>query len=354
MTQATLPEALMPQNVLNNMKSVYRYQSTHLVRSVIRRSGKTRFIKDTDWERGVFWSCAAAAWLATDDNEYRDGVLNYTLHTGFRTGPNARFADDHVCSQAYLAIYPLINQPEALESTIKAFDLMLEQPLAGRKDWWWCDSLFMAPPAFAALSAELNDPRYLEYMNKAFWDSVEYLRDPQTGLFYRDYRYIPDGEQNELREANGELVFWSRGVGWVIAAIPRILKSMPENYPDRSRYLTLFTELITEVIKYQQPDGFWRTSLLDPDSFPAPESSATALFSYGIAWGINLGILAKTDYLPILALAWDGLNSCIHSNGMLGWVQLPAFNPRDVKFEHNMDYGAGAYLLAASEILSLS
>lgn len=54
MTQQHLPEALQPQKVLDSMKSVYRYQSTHLVRSVIRRTGKTRFIKDTDWERGVF------------------------------------------------------------------------------------------------------------------------------------------------------------------------------------------------------------------------------------------------------------------------------------------------------------
>lgn len=353
MTQQHLPEALQPQKVLDSMKSVYRYQSTHLVRSVIRRTGKTRFIKDTDWERGVFWSCVTAAWRATQDNEYRDGALDYTLHTGFRTGPNPRFADDHVCCQAYLDVYPLINQPEALESTIKTFDLMLEQPLPGRKDWWWCDSLFMAPPAFAALSAQLNDPRYLDYMHSAYWDSVENLKDQETGLFYRDYRYIPDGKGGELREANGHKVFWSRGVGWVLASVPRILTSMPDDYPHRQQYVDLFTELAAEVIKYQQADGFWRTSMLDPDNFPSPESSATALFCYGLAWGINQGILAKADYLAVVERAWKALDGCIHPNGMLGWVQLPAFNPRDVKFEHNMDYGAGAYLLAGSEIIKL-
>ncbi|MEX6369007.1 hypothetical protein AB6F62_13345 [Providencia huaxiensis] len=52
--------------------------------------------------------------------------------------------------------------------------------------------------------------------------------------------------------------------------------------------------------------------------------------------------------LPLLEKSWCALQSCIHPNGMLGWVQLPAFNPRDVKYDHNMDYGAGAYLLAAS------
>ncbi|MDO6541592.1 glycoside hydrolase family 88/105 protein [Photobacterium sanguinicancri] len=342
------------QAILDTMKRVYRYQAANQTRSVIRRSGKTRFIKDTDWERGVFWSCTSAAWLATDDSEYLDGVMNYALHTGFRAGPNARFADDHICCQAYLDVYPVVNQVEALEPTIKALDLMVETPELGRKDWWWCDSLFMAPPAFAALSQQTGDNKYLDYMNTAYWDSVEHLFDPETGLFYRDHRYIPDGSGNELREVNGNKVFWSRGIGWVLASVPRLLARMPEDYSERGRYLELFNNLAAEVVKYQQDDGFWRTSLLDPDNFPAPESSATALFCYGLAWGINTEQLDRDTYLPVVEKAWAALQGCIHDNGMMGWVQLPAFNPRDVKFEHNIDYGAGAFMLAATEVAKLA
>ncbi|MGR5126385.1 glycoside hydrolase family 88/105 protein [Photobacterium swingsii] len=342
------------QAILDTMKRVYRYQAANQTRSVIRRSGKTRFIKDTDWERGVFWSCTSAAWLATDDSEYLDGVMNYALHTGFRAGPNARFADDHICCQAYLDVYPVVNQVEALEPTIKALDLMVENPELGRKDWWWCDALFMAPPVFAALSQQTGDSKYLDYMNTAYWDSVDHLFDPETGLFYRDHRYIPDGSGNELREANGNKVFWSRGIGWVLASVPRLLARMPEDYSERDRYLELFNNLAAEVVKYQQADGFWRTSLLDPDNFPAPESSATALFCYGLAWGINTEQLDRDTYLPVVEKAWAALQGCIHDNGMMGWVQLPAFNPRDVKFEHNIDYGAGAFMLAATEVAKLA
>ena len=342
------------QQVLDTMKRVYRYQAANQTRSVVRRSGKTRFIKDTDWERGVFWSCTSAAWKATDDAEYLDGVMNYALHTGFRVGPNARFADDHICCQAYLDVYPVVNQIEALDSTVKALDLMVDNPEPGRKDWWWCDSLFMAPPSFAALTKQTGDSKYLDYMNVAFWDSVEHLFDPETGLFYRDHRYIPDGKGGELREANGEKVFWSRGIGWVLASVPRLMARLPEDYADKARYLALFKNLAAEVIKYQQADGFWRTSLLDPENFPAPESSATSLFCYGLAWGINNGELDRETYLPVLEKAWSALQTAIHDNGMMGWVQLPAFNPSDVKFEHNMDYGAGAFLLAATEVAHLA
>lgn len=356
---------LTKEHVLKQLKRVYRYQVANQTRSVIRRSGATRFIKDTDWERGVFWSSVSAAWMATDDQEYLNGVMNYTLHTGFRTGAFPRFADDHVCAQAYLDVYPTINIPEALEPTIKAFDIMLDEPKPGHRDWWWVDSLFMAPPAFAALSKVTGERKYVDYMHTAFWDAIDHLYDSETGLFYRDYRYMPTelGQKYrdefgnggaELREANGEKVFWSRGIGWMLAACPRILERVPESFEHRQSYIDLFTALAAEVIKYQHDDGFWRASLLDPESFPAPESSATSLFVFGLAWGLNNGVLDADIYRPVVLKAWEALETAIHDNGMIGWVQLPAFNPRDVKFEHNIDYGAGAFMLAATEMLDLA
>lgn len=345
--------SLTHEGILSDMLRVYRYQAANQTRSVLRSSGKTRFIKDTDWERGVFWSCVAAAWQATDDKTYLDGVLNYTLHTGFRTGPNARFADDMVCCQAYLALASCINQPEALTPTIDAVSKMVDAPAPGREDWWWCDALFMAPPVFSTLSAITGDNRYVDYMDTAFWDAVAWLRDKESGLFYRDYRYIPDGNQSEMREQNGEKVFWSRGNGWVIAAIPRILATLPAEHPSHARYISLFREMAAAILPFQQQDGFWRASLLDPARFPAPESSGTALFCYALAWGIKNNVLPREQYQPAIEKAWLALQGCIQQNGMMGWVQLPAFNPRDVKAEHNIDYGAGVFLLAGSEMLAL-
>ncbi|MEZ5149009.1 MAG: glycoside hydrolase family 88 protein [Bacteroidales bacterium] len=47
------------------------------------------------------------------------------------------------------------------------------------------------------------------------------------------------------------------------------------------------------LMQSQGEDGFWRSSLLDPDEYPDPESSGTAFFTYGLAWGINNGNLDK-------------------------------------------------------------
>ena len=68
------------------MKRVYTWQRDNRTRFVIRSTGKKRFLRATDWERGVFWSSVADAWEKTNDQEYLDGLLDYTLNTGFRPG----------------------------------------------------------------------------------------------------------------------------------------------------------------------------------------------------------------------------------------------------------------------------
>lgn len=342
------------ESVAQAMRAVYDWQAANQTRSVQRRSGKIRFIKDTDWERGVFWSCVANAWTLTKDPEYLKGLTNYTLHTGFRPGPLPRFADDHVCIQAYMDVYPEFAVGDILDYSRKALDLMVENPQPGQVDWYWCDSLFMAPPSFHALSKVTGDDKYTQYAETAFWEALDHLWDPETDLVYRDARYIPNDEGSELREANGEKVFWSRGIGWVLAAVPRILRYVPQDYAATEKYLEMFKKLAAQVVKYQHEDGFWRTSLLDPASFPAPESSATALFVYGLAWGIAQGHLDRDTYLPYVVKGWQALLGSIHPNGMIGWVQLPAFNPRAVAFEDNIDYGAGAFLLAGCAVYELA
>lgn len=339
--------------IKTQMKRVYQWQVDNRTRFVIRSTGKKRFLRATDWERGVFWLSVAEAWKETQDANYFDGLMDWTLHTGFRAGHLPRFADDHVCMQAYIPMYANLDTPELVEYAQKALDIMIDEPKAGREDWWWCDSLFMAPPVFAGISAVTGDPKYIDYMDKAFWDAVDNLYDDETGLYYRDHRYIPNAEGTEFREANGEKVMWSRGLGWVLACVPRILEHMPVDYPTRDQYVSMFQSLAKEIVKYQQNDGFWRVSLLDPESYPMPESSATSLFVYGLAWGVNNGLLAEEDYLPVITKAWQAIETCIHENGMIGWVQLPAYNPREVEFDHNIDYGAGAFLLAATQMMKI-
>jgi rhamnogalacturonyl hydrolase YesR len=235
----------------------------------------------------------------------------------------------------------------------KTFDRMIAEPRQGRQEWYWCDALFMAPPVLARLSYATGDLRYLDFMNNLWWDTAELLYDGECALFYRDQNYIIQPDGTGPREKNGQKIFWSRGNGWVMAGIVRVLQFMPDDYHACKKFFRLFKEMAKAVSKLQHADGLWRASLLDPEHFPARETSGSALFCYAIAWGINNGILDRETFSPVVESVWQGLVDCVGPTGRLGWVQLPGDGARAVAKNDTMEYGSGAFLLAGSEIVKL-
>jgi len=141
--------------------------------------------------------------------------------------------------------------------------------------WCWADAIFMAPPAWAAISNVTGDPKYRQYAIEETDATIEYLYDEETGLFFRDSRYF------KYRTENGGKVMWSRGNGWVYAGLARFIESLPENDPARARYEELFVSMSEALISRQREDGYWPTSLDDAALFPNPETSGTAFFGFG-------------------------------------------------------------------------
>jgi rhamnogalacturonyl hydrolase YesR len=110
----------------------------------------------------------------------------------------------------------------------------------------------------------------------------------------------------------------------------------------------------------QRTDGYWNVSLQDPDHFGGKELSGTALFIYGMAWGINNNIIDKGIYLTSIQKAWNAMaKDCVHPDGALGYVQGTGKEPKDgqpVAYDHYPDfedYGVGCFLLAGSEIYKM-
>ena len=321
------------------MKKVCDWQLAHPVDINSRNSN--------GWARSAFYTGVMAAYTTTGDTRYLNHAMTWSEHNGWKRGNRPRHADDHTCGQTYLELYFIKKDPRMIADMIETFDAMIADPKPGRVDWWWCDALFMAPPALARLARATENPKYLDFLHKLWWDTTDFLFDDDEGLYYRDENFI--GKRN----ANGRKIFWSRGNGWVVGGIVRVLQFLPAEDPYRTRYIRLLRTMAPTLARVQGPDGFWRTSLLDPEQAPAPESSGTGFFCYGIAWGINNGILDRDTYLPVVEKAWKGLVGAVHTDGRLGWVQRIGHQPEDVSYDDYQEYGAGAFLLAASEMVKL-
>lgn len=310
-----------------------------------------------DWTQAAFYTGVMAFTRVTDDGKYVAAMRTMGEKNLWRPGLRPGHADDYAVIATYAKLYQVDRDPKMLKPAIALFNFLAsrkyDEPLAWgnaieTRELAWCDALFMGPPALAAMTAATNDKHYIDLANRLWWKTTEYLYDKEEHLYFRDSRYF------EPREPNGKKVFWSRGNGWVIAGLVRVLEDMPEDYPDRPKYLTLYREMAAKVAAVQGTDGYWRASLLDPVSLPNPETSGTGFFVYAFAWGVNRGVLDRATFEPVVRGGWAAMARAVRADGMLGWVQRIGDKPGATSADTTEVYGVGALLLAGTEVHRLA
>lgn len=319
--------------------------------------------KATHWTHGALFAGLTAWALMAPTDAVFDALIgfgnenNWQLATRRDRSGGPYHADDHAVAQMYLSLYEKYRDPAMIRPLIDRFDWILHNqpntPLTHdkgehKKRYNWCDALFMAPPVWTRLTALTGNRDYLDYSNKEWWATTDYLYDTEEHLYFRDDRYF------DKREANGKKIFWCRGNGWVFGGLARVIANLPDNYPDKPRYLKIYREMAAKLLTIQGEDGLWRSSLLDPVTYPPPEASGSGFFCYGLAWGVNRGLLDADTYLPTVKKAWQGLVGCVHENGKLGWVQPIGAAPGKVNADLTEVYGVGSFLLAGSEVYKIA
>jgi unsaturated rhamnogalacturonyl hydrolase len=338
-----------PQAILNVMQRVADWQLVH-----------PSAHKPTDWTQGAGDAGIMALAGISGDAKYRDAMLAMGETNQWKPGPRPYHADDQAVGQTYAELYLLYRDPKMLAPLRERFDAILSHPSdatnldfsqpRGKASelWLWCDSLFMAPPAWVRLYAATGDEKYLNFAVTNLWRTTDYLYDTNEHFFFRDSTYF------NKREVNGQKVFWSRGNGWVTGGLVRVLQFLPMNSPDRPRFEKLFTEMAGKILTCQQPDGLWRASLLDPDSYPLKETSGSGFYTYALAWGVNQGLLDRAQFEPTVRKAWTALVACVDTDGKLTHVQPIGADPKKFADDSTEVYGTGAFLLAGSEVYRMA
>jgi unsaturated rhamnogalacturonyl hydrolase len=312
------------------------------------------------WTRAVYYEGLMALYATDKQKTYYDYAVEWgEKHKwGLWGGITVRNADNQCCGQTYIDLYLIDRKEERIRDIKSSIDNMVASEK--KDDWNWIDALQMAMPVFVRLGNLYNDTSYYRkmydlYAFTKYKHGGNGLYDQKTGLWWRDKDFVPP-----YKEPNGEDCYWSRGNGWVVAALVRTLEMLPESDPHYAEYKQNFIEMCNALLPLQRTDGFWNTSLKDPGHFGGKELSGTALFTYGYAWGIRKGWLDKKTFRPAALKAWNAMvTDCVHPDGKLGYVQGTGKEPKDgqpVSFTHTPDfedYGLGCFLLAGSEIYKL-
>jgi unsaturated rhamnogalacturonyl hydrolase len=306
------------------------------------------------WTWSVLYTGFMAAADTLNEAKYRDAMeqIGKAYNWGLRTSNNPS-GDDMSIAQMYLELYLKDKDPAEIAPIQSALDGILAAPRVPlgtdrRIAWWWCDALYMAPPTWARMYAATGDRKYIAYLDEEFAKTNQLLYDSNAHLYSRDASFI------NKTEKNGQKMFWSRGEGWVMGGLARTLEYLPKDDPARATYETQLREMAAAVAKLQNKDGLWTSGLLDPAAYDQPENSGSALMTFGIAWGINNGVLDRKTYTPVVTRAWAGMLHHIYADGRLGDIQQTGAQPSSFKPSASYNYGVGGFLLAGSEIYKMA
>ncbi|MGL5262550.1 MAG: glycoside hydrolase family 88/105 protein, partial [Bacteroides sp.] len=305
----------------------------------------------TDWRSGVLMKGLYLWAQQTANVQLQENLLSIAAANHYRLDHRLYHADDLCITQSYLLLNSLSPSAAKIEPTMLRIDSLLTHPYKPKNKeiqfglWWWSDALFMAPPVFAQLYELTANETYLDFCYQEFRSCYEHLYNKSYGLFYRDKRFIP--------KSGTKPVFWSRGNGWVVGGLVSLLQYIPKEHSSYPFYQSLFVDMCQSIRELQHHTGFWPSDLLDESEDLYPESSGTGLFVYALSYGVNQGYLDKNTYLASIQKGWQALSQTIQTSGEVGWVQQVAHAPGQTKATDTELYGAGIFLLAASEYIQL-
>jgi len=332
-------ELFSRESILKIMYKVNNYQISQSWKNV-----------DRNWKRATWYTGVMAFYEISKDSNLLNQSISWASKHGWRIGSEWIYpANRLTCSQTYLEIYFNRKSDNFISRTRDYMDNKVSNyESAFDQGWDYVDALYVGTPAYVMMSSATNDLKYTNYANRLFKELVDSLYSQKFHLFYRDLL-----AKNE-KSKNGKEVMWSRGNGWAIASIPRILKFLPDNDTMYAFYVDLLTQMAESLFDKQGNDGLWRTNLVDQKEYPSPETSGSAFFVYALSWGINNGILNSDKYFSTVQEAWHGLTNVVNENGKVCWGQSVARKPGPVDKDDSDEYVTGAFLLAGSEVYKLA
>ncbi len=312
---------------------------------------------ELEWHCAPFYTALTDLYEITGNRKYLEYIIAVGERNQWKIRDRKYHADDHAVGLSYIKLYQQYEKPEMIAHLKKEFDWILDNPPEhyieedgvvrlryNRERWNWSDALYMAPPVWAGLGAITGEDRYFDYLVQEWKQAHDWYWSEADSLYFHDKRDIV-----KVSPA-GEKVFWARGDGWVFAGLAEVLQYLPEDHTERAYFVTILNKMATRLIAIQKDNGTWAPSLLDPENPPQDDISGSVFFVYGLAWGINNGLLERKKYEPFALKGWQALCDRQKDDGRLVNIQPVGGFPVAFDPETTAIFGVGGFISAGAEI----
>jgi rhamnogalacturonyl hydrolase YesR len=198
----------------------------------------------------------------------------------------------------------------------------------------WVDGVFMGQMPLIRYGHSIGDAEYC--FNEAARQIIAFARHGakgSSGLYYHAWAEKPElpvviGSHRPAQPTHWadpktglSSEVWSEGLGWYALILAETLAVMPKDHPQRGEVLDIYTRLAAGLKRTQEPkSGRW-FQVVDkgdrPDNWT--DNSGSAMFTYSIERGIELGLLNRTEYGPVVSKGYQGIvaNAKINEQGLV-------------------------------------
>lgn len=240
----------------------------------------------------------------------------------------------------------------------------------------WLDGLYMGSPFLGRYGKTFGEPAAFDEVVRQITLMDQHAYDPGTGLYFHGW-----DEKRAQSWANKQTglspCFWSRSIGWYAMAIVDCLDDLPPTHEGTAKVHAILRKLAAGVVRHQDTkSGLW-WQVMDQGGREGNylESTASAMFVYAIAKGVNRGYLDRATYLEPALNGFCGLlRDCVRTDADgalclthccevagLGFTSA-AGRPRDGTFEYYISEpviendlkGVGPFILAGIEVSKLA
>jgi unsaturated rhamnogalacturonyl hydrolase len=311
------------------------------------------------YEQGVVLKAIEQMWYATGDPKYFRHIQRGMDHWIDENGNHKdyhleEYNIDHITpGLSMMTLYRVTGQDkyrkmvELLRSQLKTHPRTKEGGFWHKKIYpyqMWLDGLYMAQPFYTEYSVVFGEDNFDDIANQFVW-MEKHARDPKTGLLY--HGWDESRQQRWADKTTGRSPhFWGRAMGWYAMALVDTLEHFPQEHPRRRELIAILEREAAAIEKFQDPkSGVWWNILdLGGKEKNYLESSASAMFVYGLARGVREGYL-PARYMKVASLGWDGIKREFirtNSEGQVDWegtvsVSGLGGNPyRDGSYEYYM------------------
>jgi len=210
------------------------------------------------------------------------------------------------------------NRSPALKKAVDTlYGQMQKHPRTSDGGYWhklrypnqmWLDGLFMASPFLAHYGKVFEEPAAFDEVAKQILLMDKHGYDAKTGLYYHAWdetRSRPWANKQTGQSPN----FWGRAIGWYGMAIVDSLDFFSPTHPEVDQINEVLRRVADGIVRWQDPaTGLW-WQVVDQGNREGNylEATASSMFVYTLAKGINRGYLPREKYLPAVLKGYEGI-----------------------------------------------